>query len=468
MKRIYFLILSVFLSFQIFGMKFYEEKIPGTNQMVVYVTAFDWGAGAEKLVLNNGKVIKKEDFEKNIEDFEVEKEKRSASNYDRKAGFTEDELTVKTAYLCDGKGNKVDGNSKYFAIELPVDPTDQFCDPLNRSVIRGINDFAGYRVTNDSLDLEIYKVAGFVNPLASKFDTSEFIKNEISLNSAFYVPENIPSDKKIPLIIWLHGISEGGKNAYVPLIGIKSVNLASEQIQQYFENGAAVLVPQCPTAWLETTTLDSNGLRVWEVVDIQGTMNKYVSPIKSVLSVFTTIPVDEKTDTTPTATTSYYTEVLMDLIKEFISNHPEIDTNRIYIGGCSAGGYMTLNMLIENPDYFAAAFPTCEVYLNSKITDEKIQQLAKVPLWFVQAENDNIAKAANYVSPTFQRLRKAGGKNLHLSMYEGVFDETGMYINEEDQQFYEYNGHYSWIYTLNNDPKENGKTLFQWLSEQSR
>ena len=58
-------------------------------------------------------------------------------------------------------------------------------------------------------------------------------------------------------------------------------------------------------------------------------------------------------------------------------------------------------------------------------------------------------------------------------MYKGVFDQTGKYFAEKDDEEdpdmpYEYNGHCSWIYVLNNDPKENGKTIFEWLSEQRR
>ena len=58
-------------------------------------------------------------------------------------------------------------------------------------------------------------------------------------------------------------------------------------------------------------------------------------------------------------------------------------------------------------------------------------------------------------------------------MYEGVFDKTGKYLAKKDDdddpdKVYEYNGHYSWIYVLNNDPNEDGKSIFEWLSEQKK
>ena len=194
----------------------------------------------------------------------------------------------------------------------------------------------------------------------------------------------------------------------------------------------------------------------------------------------TTIPVDTSPATTVTAKTSYYTNNLMDLIETFCQQNPNIDKKRIYIGGCSAGGYMTLNMLVERPNYFAAAFPTCEVYVDRKLSDDDIAELAKVPLWFIQAKSDTTAKAATYVTPTYKRLQAAGAKNLHLTMYDGVFDTSGKYFAQVDDDDsdenkktaqakpYEYPGHYSWMYVLNNDPKETGKSLFQWISEQKK
>lgn len=57
---------------------------------------------------------------------------------------------------------------------------------------------------------------------------------------------------------------------------------------------------------------------------------------------------------------SIYTDTLIELIQKYVEEHPGIDQNRIYIGGCSNGGYMTMNLLFEKPDYFAAAYPVCD------------------------------------------------------------------------------------------------------------
>ena len=64
--------------------------------------------------------------------------------------------------------------------------------------------------------------------------------------------------------------------------------------------------------------------------------------------------------------------------------------------------------MIQHPEIFAAAFPTCEYYLDSKISNKQIKELAKKPLWFTYAENDKTVKPKNNCIPTIERLREAG------------------------------------------------------------
>lgn len=75
--------------------------------------------------------------------------------------------------------------------------------------------------------------------------------------------------------------------------------------------------------------------------------------------------------------TSLYTEGVMELIQEYVAGNDDIDTNRIYIGGCSNGGYMTNIMVRDYPDYFAACFPICGVIEDQYTTDEDIEAMNK-------------------------------------------------------------------------------------------
>lgn len=59
---------------------------------------------------------------------------------------------------------------------------------------------------------------------------------------------------------------------------------------------------------------------------------------------------------------SRYSEIFMDLIKKYLEVNIDVDLNRIYIGGCSNGGFMSMNMIIKHPDFFAAFYHICEIY----------------------------------------------------------------------------------------------------------
>jgi len=237
------------------------------------------------------------------------------------------------------------------------------------------------------------------------------------------------------------------------------VNLTTEAIQKHFgETGAAVLVPQAPTMWL-----DNDGTGTYKTSEDEGR--------------------------------SYYTDALMALIEDFVASHPEIDTDRIYIGGCSNGGYMTVNMVLAFPDYFAAAYPVCEAYMAAWLTDEMVESIKDLPIWLTAAKNDGVVpifegesdglagyKLAldednnpipldEYSNNLYNRLIEAGAGNVHFSLFDDVHDTTGLYNNAEGEP-YQYMGHWSWLYTLNDQCVEtiDGEetTIFQWLAAQSK
>jgi predicted peptidase len=176
---------------------------------------------------------------------------------------------------------------------------------------------------------------------------------------------------------------------------------------------------------------------------------------------------------------SLYADVLKSCIDEFVAQHPDVDPNRIYLGGCSNGGYMTMHMLIRNPRFFAAAYPTCEAYLDANISDNEIKYLAEENIWFVQSYDDTTVDPKTHCIPTFQRIVKAGGKNVWMSMFENVqgVDNPGQRLM----------GHFSWCCLFNdvvthsqeqNDnvkPTNNGggtvapqghANIFEWMNAQ--
>lgn len=436
------------------AISFSEKCIPNENQFVSYVNTYDWGSSVDYLVINTGKKYKPEEILQ--EDFEITVVRISENTNSSKFGIKKGERKVTNVTLSNELGTPVENDSQYIRIDLESGPNVEDASPVSKTIINNLNNFYGYKIENDELDFTIYEMAGIVNAPATKFKTSFYIEDDMKFTYAYY--DTPKKAEGTPLFIWLHGITEGGNNPYVPLMQMKTTNLASPEIQQYFENGLEILVPQCPTTWLETTSLDSSGTRIWAPFDIEGTINRITDPVYKFLQNFTSVP-DTRNEGEKVATTSYYTIYLMNLIESFLESHKYIDKNRIYIGGCSAGGYMTMNMLIEYKDFFAAAIPTCEVYPDSKITDEKILQLKNTPIWFVQSQDDTTVKPERNCLATKKRLESAGAKDVRISLYDGVFDADHRY---------KFSGHYSWFYTLNNDPQIEGESLFQWLSKQKK
>ena len=230
---------------------------------------------------------------------------------------------------------------------------------------------------------------------------------DITLTYASYEPWSLKGDGKAnPLIIWLHGGGEGGIDVSITLLGNEVVSLIRPQIQSHFTteggaDGAYVLSVQCPTMWMDS---------------VSGAMSRGDYP-------------------------SLYADVLKSCIDDFVRQHPDVDRSRIYLGGCSNGGYMTVHMLIRYPKYFAAAYPTCEAYMNQYISDNEINVLAEENIWIVQSYDDTTVDPKTHCIPMFQRLMKAGAKNVWMSMFENVqgIDNPGQKLL----------GHFSWCYLFN-------------------
>ena len=212
-----------------------------------------------------------------------------------------------------------------------------------------------------------------------------------------------------PLVIWLHGMGEGGTDPDIALLGNDVTALGEEEIQSHFikgkQKGAYVLAAQTPTYWMNSGT---------------GSINNGVGH-------------------------SIYTKTLKSLIDKYIADNGDIDMNRIYVGGCSNGGYMTMEMAVTYGNFFRAFYPCCEAYSDSFVTDEDIQKLKDLPMWFIHAANDTTVNPDNFTLATYKRLKDAGAKDVHLSYFVDVRGTDG------NPQGNNYQGHYSWIYIFRDE-----------------
>lgn len=392
---------------------------------------FDWGPAVTKIIINLDRIVPQDSISNDT--FKVHVVRTENRKDTKILGQSEGECKVTKAYVSDENGN-YKTKEKYITLELEVGPDVSLTSPINYDLTTSHNGWLNCDFTitqqkdigsgNEKVSgVVINKFAGGSKKLVDDFKIESASYDNVTLKYASYVPDNDYTKK--PLIIWLHGIGEGGSDGLLPISGNKAVNFISKDMQSYF-NGAYILAPQAPTYWMDGFTGFGDG-------------------------------------------TSKYEKALMALIKDYVSKNSNIDTNRIYIGGDSNGGYMTMIMIRDYPDYFAAAFPTCEALENKLITDKDIETFKKIPIWFTAAKTDTVVSPADYVVPTYNRLVQAGDTNVHFSFFDNVIDTTGAY-KKADGTPYEYTGHWSWIYVYNNQCSAiiNGRvtTLMDWLSNQ--
>jgi predicted peptidase len=391
----------------------------------------DWGAAVTKVIVDISQPVPNNSVTEDTFNVHVSRSDDRLATPLLEEGYR----TVTKAYVSDKDGNPA-ARGKYVVLEMEFGPNISLGSPLNydwantrlnawidtKYTITQVQDIALNSGTISGLMIDAF--AGGTRELVEDFSSGSKTYNDVTLTYGDYAPAK--DKEKNPLIIWLHGGGEGGTDPTIPLSANKAVNFASEEIQSYFD-GAYVLAPQAPTKWMDGFTGVADG-------------------------------------------SSIYQEALMALIKDYVATNPDIDPNRIYIGGASNGGYMTMLMIRDYPGFFAAAFPVCEGLNDTLITDEDIQNITKTPTWFVTAANDTTLLPELNTLPTFDRLNDAGAENVHLTLFDDVRDTTGLYKNADGTP-YEYNGHWSWIPVYNNEVEAtiNGEniTIMEWMAAQS-
>lgn len=232
-----------------------------------------------------------------------------------------------------------------------------------------------------SLKGEDIPCAGLVSPLVDAFMEG----NTANTNYRLFAPE---TEGPAPMVLWLHGAGEVGTDNRLPISANLVTNWILPENQVIFgENGAYVLAPQC------------DGTR----------MGHDPAAVKAIMD-------------------------------EVIAKY-NVDTTRIYVGGCSMGGMSTIDMVTAYPDLFAAAFPIC---CASILQPEAASALAEsgTVTYFIHCIADHVCTVANSMK-SYMNLEETGAK-VHSTMFDNVM------FNGLPEEYIAMAAHNSWVYVHNN------------------
>ncbi len=185
----------------------------------------------------------------------------------------------------------------------------------------------------------------------SKFKKESFIKGSDTLKYRILYPENFDAAKKYPVVFFLHGSGERGKDNEKQLTHGSKMFLADEFRKKY---QAVVVFPQCSES------------SFWSNVEMETVTGK---------RFFNFLTRGEPTKAM---------DLLLGLTDELVKK-PFADQSRIYLGGLSMGGMGTFELLRRKPKTFAAAFPICG---GDNISN--VKKYKKIPLWIFHGGLDDV------------------------------------------------------------------------------
>ena len=276
------------------------------------------------------------------------------------------------------------------------------------SVILAVIMFAlTFSFSADAAAKKALPLSAGIEALRSKFDFAVAGEEEgYAIDYCYYSPVGKSDNTKYPVVIFLHGIGHG---AY-PGSQIESVMAywASAELQSRWTDtgGAYIVLPRCP----------EDSFEYWN--------SSLVNPLRKMID---------------------------DFIRE---NKANVDTSRIFIGGSSAGGEMTWNMITTYPEYFAGAYPMSATGIMSSAD---VKAAKNVAIWVFASKLDPIVNYPTVTLPLWDKICKynANPKNCRLSSFGMVCNPDGKVAGENHRLFQTITYDF---FTIDNKPYPNVET----------
>ncbi len=340
---------------------------------------------------------------------------------------------------------EVDGQVVTLYLDLAEGGTMSYLHPAGRNFPMTIN----YTVKQvKPMNGKIYDYEVLPNIIDEEIEQFESVIVEDGINYQFY---NAGEDAD-SLIVWFHGNGEGdfkfSNNNIAQIAGNRGgVAWTTKEAQNIFGK-AHVMAFQAPDTWYYAQRDNLLGKAMKEINELY---EKY-----------------------------------------------HFDWNKMYIAGCSAGGYMTTRMLLAYPDTFKAAMITCPALDvatkrgGETPSNEELKTLtySSTPIWLVQGVTDNVVQTKECAQRMFNCLcgeetiavrrydqdiqsgfvtyETCDGK-YKLTLYDTTKDHKLVFALDQNQdsvqEEVQFIDHWSWIYTLRNNPKDvNGVSIWQWAA----
>ncbi|HVF96143.1 MAG TPA: prolyl oligopeptidase family serine peptidase [Flavisolibacter sp.] len=223
----------------------------------------------------------------------------------------------------------------------------------------------------------------FLASTASSQDRNQYEKRLLvssgdTLPYRILLPQDFNPKKKYPLILFLHGSGERGRDNEAQLTHGWKLFLG-DSIRNAFP--AIVVFPQCPSnsSW-------SNVQFAYDSASKKRTFNFLESG-------------------DPTTGMRLVLELLDKLGKDY-----KLDKGRLYVGGLSMGGMGTFELVARKPKMFAAAFPIC-----GGANPTAIEKFSRPAWWVFHGAKDDV------VPPQYSQVMvdalKAIGANVKFTLY---------------------------------------------------
>ena len=209
----------------------------------------------------------------------------------------------------------------------------------------GISAFASEGISMaDGLDALQSQFVGGKGPVTEGF----------AIDYSYYSPVKENDTQKYPLVIWLHGMGDGA-SAGSQVTKSQIAYWTSAEFQSRFEGtgGAFIFAARSP----------EERMMFWDDV--------LIFPLRAAIDSF------------------------------IAENSDNIDVTKIYIGGYSMGGKMTLKMAVAYPDMFAAAFPICPAWSPS---EEQLELIADIPVWLTSGKTDPLINYSSAIMPLWKSI----------------------------------------------------------------